>query len=757
MAFKSKKNRKVWILSGILIIVILGLVFVSFLKFKLLQPFSNKTGEKPYVDPEIYQGFVDIDGEEWVKVLIWPKSQDDVENIINSLSPSESKVARIGKDFSVIVTREGLEKLANDTRIKSIHLVNIGELELQESAALINATLVWNLGYTGEGQTVCVIDSGVNYSHPDLGGCTEGEFLGGSCSKVIGGYDYCNNSFGPFCLTEDNNPMDYYGHGTHVAGIVAANGNIQGIAPDVKIIALKVTDKYGIPDEDAVKSAVEWCHSNASKFNISIITMSVNLGGFYNNSGCKSDENLSLEIKSAYDDGLFIDCASGNNRNLSGIRYPACTTGTTSVGASYDDNLGSMTFCVKENSTDCLETCTDSSISSDEISCFTNRGNNLDLLAPGCAINSTNLTDGKYISYCGTSFAAPHVAGAAALLLQLKPDLTPEQIKDVLKLTGKPINDSSYSNLTFSRIDVLKAIMAVSASLLQVNNLTEVYQQETLRVLRFMIKNTNLSNITNIFWQANISDGSVINGTENITSLLFGKSAVVLFSHDFSGPGNYTVNVSARAGNLFYSQTLTINISWSNLTITQLSDIYTKNLQKVFIFKIKNFGSLTLNNINWSFDLGDGSNRISNATLTLAPNEEAFVYVTHNYSIVGNYTVNAYVSNGEYSDSENKSVSVPSTSDIDVYGLAVVNSSQTSRVFKFIIHNILSSNLSNVNWTLDFDDGDSRTSTGVIALITSEEIFVFAEHTYTSSDTYQVNATARNGTLIGSQTISVVI
>jgi len=89
---------------------------------------QNQTENKPYVDPAIYESFVMIEGEEWVKVDVWSKSQDDLGDIIDSLSPSESKVVRIGEDFSVIVTKKGLEKLANDTRVKSIYLVSIGEL-----------------------------------------------------------------------------------------------------------------------------------------------------------------------------------------------------------------------------------------------------------------------------------------------------------------------------------------------------------------------------------------------------------------------------------------------------------------------------------------------------------------------------------------------------------------------------------------------------------------------------------------------------
>jgi parallel beta-helix repeat protein len=307
---------------------------------------------------------------------------------------------------------------------------------------------VWNLGYTGEGQTICVLDSGINYSHPDFGGCTQTQFLAGTCSKVLGGYDFVHN---------DANPMDDFYHGTHVAGIAAADGNIKGVAPDAKLIAVKVTNNQGGWSSPEVIDGIEWCIDNKDIYGISIITMSLGSNVLYNNSSDCDSTDIGSEIESAYDNDIFVVASSGNNGNLTHISLPACSSKAVSVGATYDDDIGVGQFCLEENANgDCIKSCVDVFTDEDEMVCLTNRGSLLDLLAPGCEINSTNISKGGYKIDCGTSMAAPHVAGVAALLLERKPSLKPEEIKETLKNTGVEVFDSD-SQLSYKRINASNA------------------------------------------------------------------------------------------------------------------------------------------------------------------------------------------------------------------------------------------------------------------------------------------------------------
>jgi hypothetical protein len=117
--------------------------------------------------------------------------------------------------------------------------------ELKESVPLVGAPTAWNAyGLTGAGIKVAILDTGVDYRHPDLGGC-----FGTGC-KVVGGYDFVNN---------DSDPMDDYpdSHGTHVAGIVAANGTMKGVAPDAKLLAYKVLSSSGWGANSGIIAALE--------------------------------------------------------------------------------------------------------------------------------------------------------------------------------------------------------------------------------------------------------------------------------------------------------------------------------------------------------------------------------------------------------------------------------------------------------------------------------------------------------------------
>jgi len=198
----------------------------------------------------------------------------EVPDTGNNLNETEfelkNKFATINA-FSGEVTKKGLEKLKNNQYVKRIDISYPNSISLGDTVSIVNATKTWKViqnssNVTGKGETICVIDSGIDYTHPDLGGCTTDEFLAGNCSKVIGGYDIKNG---------DNNPIDDNGHGTNVAGIIAANGSIVGIAPDAKLVAIKTQGSDGLGSQDDLISGIEWCTNNASNFNISVISMSL--------------------------------------------------------------------------------------------------------------------------------------------------------------------------------------------------------------------------------------------------------------------------------------------------------------------------------------------------------------------------------------------------------------------------------------------------------------------------------------------------
>ncbi|MBI2129306.1 S8 family serine peptidase, partial [Candidatus Woesearchaeota archaeon] len=309
------------------------------------------------------------------------------------------------------------------------------QIDLLTSAPQINATKLWGLTYngtniTGLGQTVCILDTGIQYTHPALGNCTNTTFLGGNCTKVLGGYDYVNTDWDPY---DDN------GHGTHVAGIVASmNDTYKGIANNASLIAIKVLNSAGTGSTANIIAGIDWCVNNASRYNITVISMSLGTSVLYTGYCDDSYASTAASINSAIAANISVFAATGNNGNTTAIVSPACIQNTTAVGAV--------------NSNDAI---------------FYNRNNITDVLAPGVSIISTYTTSG-YATFSGTSMSTPHAAGAAALLRQYRKletgaSLTSLQVENALK-TGKNITDSSGSNLNFTRIDLWPALASLDAN-----------------------------------------------------------------------------------------------------------------------------------------------------------------------------------------------------------------------------------------------------------------------------------------------------
>ncbi len=341
--------------------------------------------------------------------------------------------------FSGYVSEKDLEKLKQMPGVKVYSDEQAFHVGLSQSAPHINASRTRQLqlsgiNITGRGEAVCVIDTGANYTHTTLGGCFGNNDQASSC-KVIGGYDFVNS---------DSDPMDDAAgakdsHGTHVAGIIVGNDTINtGVAPDARILALKAFDSTGSASTGDIAAAIDWCVSNKTAYNISVISMSFGNGGQYNTGNCPYDgaafTAITSVINSAYSNGIALVAASGNDYYSSGISYPACHENVTSVGAT--DN-------------------------SDNIADFSNSGNTLDLLAPGTSIASS-VRSGGFGSKSGTSMAAPHVSGAAVLLKQyfrLKAgiSLTPAQVDSKLKNSGKNITDSR-NNIVTPRANIFAAL-----------------------------------------------------------------------------------------------------------------------------------------------------------------------------------------------------------------------------------------------------------------------------------------------------------
>ena len=481
---------------------------------------------------------------------------------------------------------------------------------VNNSGPFIGTSIPFQSGYDGSGIIISIIDTGIDLSHPDLEG------------KIIGGYDFVDN---------DDMPEDVNGHGTQVAGIIAANGNLKGIAPNSKILMYKVSeDGESVPSHLIIKAIEKSIEDGADIINIS-------LG--INQTNTKIDQAVNKAVKN----NIFVVTAAGNfGPELNTIGSPGINPNAITVGATFNNVTSSIvsTFEIEGKTFnvfpmvgtksltepitsqiifgkygrvhDLLENNFEGSIllierGSDienEIVYFSDKEKNAadvgakaivvynnkpgiffgeliheyvdegynptipalslsredglvikeilqsdtkgvldvfyhpdfvayfssrgpvspfyikpDLVAPGAFINTTDI-NGNYKISSGTSFAAPHVAGTAALILQKNPQLTPQELKSVLMTTSEIIYDQFDDRFPIEvsgngRIDASKAINA-ELIIMPPNLIFDLSPANQIQTKNFKIKGIGHESLSIRFEESHVADFDYNLDNENL-------------------------------------------------------------------------------------------------------------------------------------------------------------------------------------------------------------------------------------------------
>ena len=260
--------------------------------------------------------------------------------------------------------------------------------QLINSVARVNANLMHDKGYTGQNQTVAVIDTGVDFSHPFLAGKRAGE----ACFTTK---NSCPNSTNDMIGSGAARPVHW--HGTHVAGIVSgSSATMRGVAPASKIYGINVFETDLSAYEENIIAALQ--HVNAVRTQHNIVAVNMSLGTTKMWSGyCDSiSPELTSIIHTLVANNVAVVAAAGNSYSY-GMANPACISKVIGVAATYVDN--------------------------DNVTEFSNISENTTFAAPGHRINSSAPTN-SYRESSGTSMASPHVAGAIALYSSYKPGLS---------------------------------------------------------------------------------------------------------------------------------------------------------------------------------------------------------------------------------------------------------------------------------------------------------------------------------------------
>ena len=380
--------------------------------------------------------------------------------------------------FSGEVTRSGLEKLKRHPLVAGIEPVYTLQAHLRQGIGLINAE-PWrsSYSYNGSGMAIAVCDTGIDYTHPKLGG---GGFPN---SKVIGGYDFGNN---------DSDPMpNGNAHGTCCAGIAAGDigdvgDYIGGVAYEAKLYALKITSgSGGTASSDAMVSAWDWCVTHQyDDPNHPLLVISTSFGGDrYFNSCDGASVAMTQAANNAVAAGMTVLASGGNNGWCDSICWPACITSVISVGAVYDAAFGTIYPCVDADS--CVEKfssgqCTTGwyaidNTAADLVTSYSNSAEILDILAPADRTYTTDIAGPAgyaggdyYDDFSGTSAACPYAAGMVACLQSAALDLrgsflAPPEVKSLLIGTGDNIFDAK-SNLSKPRLNLDQAIDSLACT-----------------------------------------------------------------------------------------------------------------------------------------------------------------------------------------------------------------------------------------------------------------------------------------------------
>ena len=382
------------------------------------------------------------------------------KNLKVSLLNSKNKVKRFSKVFSGLaleLTPEEVEEIKSLPYVKSVEPditlkfyvptiphTNPVSFSLENQTSFSNLNLLSEtLNYTGKGIKVAIIDSGVDYTHPDLGGCTLEQILAKNCSKIIDVYDFGEDDF---------DPMDDFGHGTHCAGIIAANGTLKGVAPDAQLMVYKVSyivsinggliRLFFLPVSAIINALEESLDPNDDlDFSDRADVISLSLGA----AGGEANDYLSRILDNLVKAGIFVSAAAGNDGNQQYIVSDPSTSREAVSVAAYNSSSGKI-----------------ASFSSGGPALVWQYGSDItpvgsfifkpEIAAPGVDINSTaargicDLCDPSgYTVLSGTSMATPYISGVAALILERSNrenlSLTPRDVKSLILSYAKDLGE----------------------------------------------------------------------------------------------------------------------------------------------------------------------------------------------------------------------------------------------------------------------------------------------------------------------------
>jgi len=352
-----------------------------------------------------------------------------------------------------VVDRDALSRLERHPSVRAIGTDPGGRGHLDVARPLLGIDTVQasppaGLGITGEDVKVVVVDSGIDSDNSDFTGALIDE----ACFCSAGGDGCC--PAGGITQLGSGAAEDDHGHGTWVTGHVMSQGNDGplGAAPDADLVAVKVLDeKNNFCCASDITAAFDWIadqHPDAAVVNASLGTNAMFAGD------CSSETTWLIPIAAAIAEvtanGTLVVASSGNQQSADGIEAPSCIGDVMAVGATYKEDINGEVNCSPPQPFPNV----------DDVTCFSNVSDEIEIVAPGAFMETTALGGGTATGLAGTSFAAPLVAGCAALIKAARPDADGADLRADLLDSPVRVEDPRVGR-TFPRLDCLAAVQAL--------------------------------------------------------------------------------------------------------------------------------------------------------------------------------------------------------------------------------------------------------------------------------------------------------
>ncbi len=437
----------------------------------------------------------------------------------------------------------GVVSVSSEMRASVSFVPDDPGLDYQWGLDTIDAYGAWDITLGGEETIIAVLDTGIDWNHPDLSANIWTNTQG------YHGYNFIDDNWFP--MDDNINGYDddgdyvsniYTYHGTHVAGIMGATiDNAVGIAgiAQVKLMAVKVMNDSGEGTDSTVSSGVRWAVDNGAR----VIVMSLGLDGL--------STPLQNAVNYATSRGVVLVASAGNS-GTSVLSYPAAFPNVISVGAS--DNL-------------------------DRRASFSNFGLNLDVMAPGVGIYSTQ-GGGSYQSLSGTSAAAPHVAAVAALMLTLNPALTTVEVGDIINSTATDISINGYDSSTgWGIVNAFRAVESVADPTVTITDFPESVNLNATFTVSWVVSGGDPGDIESTYLAWGYSETELTYQSEVFSGTTWSEFSVIDIP---SLPTNGTVYLKAYA-------VVDGSECESDLETVVVTEIIEDNLFMQFFKDIQNF------------------------------------------------------------------------------------------------------------------------------------------------------------------------